>query len=148
MTKTELAEMYRGYLAEEGYVPHIDEDGDIVFKFEGASYLVAIDEDDPEFFRLVLPNICPIESEREGELVLRAAMHSTAKTKAVKVYPVRDNTWAALEMFCAPPETFKSVFQRCLRALQTGVRQFRERLNELRAEAEGKSPAPGAAQDH
>ena len=35
MTKSERAEMYRSYLAEEGYAPKIDDDGDVRFKYEG-----------------------------------------------------------------------------------------------------------------
>jgi hypothetical protein len=130
MTKDQIADMYRGYLAGEGYSPYLDDEGDVAFKFEGASYFIQVDADDAEFFRLVLPNIWPIESEAEGEKVLRAALHATTKTKVVKVLPVRDNTWASAEMFCVPPESFKNVLPRALRALQVGVRQFREKMQE------------------
>jgi hypothetical protein len=130
MTKQEIAEMYSSYLAEEGYSPKIDEDGDVVFKFEGGTYFVAIDEDDAEFFRVVLANIWAIESEAEGEKVLRAALHATSRTKVVKVLPVRDNTWASVEMFCSPPQSFRNVFPRALRSLQVGVRHFREKMQE------------------
>lgn len=130
MTKQEIIEMYRSYLAEEGYVPQVDADGDVTFKCEGWGYFIAIDEDDAEFFRLVCPNIWQIESESEGDKVMRAALHATTRTKVVKVLPVRDNTWASVEMFCSPPETFNKVFQRSLRALQVGVQQFRQKMEE------------------
>lgn len=130
MTKQEIIEMYRSYLAEEGYVPQVDADGDVTFKCGGWGYFIAIDEDDAEFFRLACPNIWQIESESEGDKVMRAALHATTRTKVVKVLPVRDNTWASVEMFCSSPETFYKVFQRSLRALQVGVQQFRQKMEE------------------
>ena len=58
----------------------------------------------------------------------QAALSATAETKVVKVYPVDNSTWAAIEMFCSPPEVFKSVFQRSLLALKAGVTRFRGQM--------------------
>lgn len=122
--------MYRQFLAEEGYVPQIDDDGDVLFKFEGANYFIAVDEDDDQFFRVVLPNFWPIESEEERELVAAAALLATMNVKATKVFPVGDDTWASIEMFCSPPEAFKPVFLRCLRAIQAAVSNFRDAMQQ------------------
>jgi hypothetical protein len=130
MTKQERAEMYREYLTEEGYAPKIDDDGDVVFKFEGRGYFLAVDEEDEAFFRLVFPNFWSIESDYEREKVASAALRATAMTKVAKVFPVRDDTWASIEMFCSPPEVFKTVFRRSLTALQAGVENFREAMQE------------------
>ena len=147
MTKQERAEMYRGFLAEEGYVPKIDGDGDVTFKYEGGGYFIGVDEKDEEFFRLVFPSFWSIESEVEREKVAKAALQATAETKVAKVFPVRDNTWASIEMFCSPPEAFKAVFRRSLSALQASVESFREgmqgwQLPSQRVQAMGYPPAP------
>ena len=130
MSKQERADMYRNYLGEEGFSPKLDSDGAVVFKYEGKSYCIIVDESDEEFFRLVFPNFWSIENDEEREKVLKAAIYSTARTKVAKVFTVRDDTWAAIEMFCSPPEAFKISFRRSLNALQTGVNNFLEKMHE------------------
>lgn len=44
MGKAETVKIYSDFLREEGYVPQIDKDGDIVFKVEGGTYLIILDE--------------------------------------------------------------------------------------------------------
>jgi hypothetical protein len=122
--------MYREFLSEEGYAPKIDGDGDVIFKYEGKTYLIIVEDRDEEFFRLVYPYFWPIESNAERAKVVEAALHATAQTKVVKVFPVKDDTWAAIEMFCSPPQAFKAVFRRSLSALRAGVEAFREKMNE------------------
>ena len=130
MTKQERAEMYRSFLASEGYTPKIDSDGDVAFKFEGGNYYILVDDKDEAFFRLAYPGFWEIESEEERAKVIEAALHATAQTKVTKVFPVRNNTWATIEMFCSPPEVFQSVFHRCLTALRAGVVSFQEKMRE------------------
>lgn len=130
MSKQQRAQMYKDFLSEEGYAPKLDEDGDVAFKCEGLNYLILIDEDDDEYFHLVFPGFWPIESEAEREQVLQAAAQATANTKVAKVFPVRDTTWAAIEMFCDPPESFKPVFRRSMSALRAGVQSFVDKMRE------------------
>ena len=130
LPKQERAEMYRSFLAEEGYSPRIDEDGDIIFKYEGGGYFIIVSEQDEEFFQLVYPNFWSIDSEAEREKVAKAALQATAKTKVVKVYPVGDNTLASIEMFCCPPDAFKAVFQRSLSAIRSSLANFKEAMSE------------------
>ncbi len=130
MTKQERAEMFRQYLAEEGYSPKIDDDGDVYFKYEGGGYFIIVSEKDEEFFNLLYPNFWSIESEAERAKVNEAALHATAKTKVAKILPRTSNTWAVVEMFCCPPEAFKSVFRRSLSALRAAVENFRTKMHE------------------
>jgi hypothetical protein len=116
------------FLRKEGYLPSVDEDGDVVFKFEGRTYLVLLDDKDDEFFRLVFPGFWEITSEEERIMVERAALTATAETKVAKVFPVRDNTWATIELFVPDIESAQRVFNRSLRALQTAVRTFVEQM--------------------
>lgn len=132
MTKPELTEMYRAYLAEEGYVPHVEDNGDVTFKFEGGLYIVIVPDDDPDYFRLAYPGFWEIENEEERLRVNQAALQACIEIKVAKVYPLGDNTWAAVELFCNPPENFKRVFQRSLRAIQTAVDCFSDHLRNSR----------------
>ncbi|HOU24785.1 MAG TPA: hypothetical protein PKW05_13440 [Anaerolineae bacterium] len=143
MDKAERAQMYVSYLREDGYALEIDEDGDVMFKFEGGSYFILIDEDDDMFFQIMFPSFWPIESEEEGARVEKAAQLATRITKVAKVYRQRDNVNASVELLCVPPEAFKAVFRRALGSIQAGVSNFRAAMSELDAAA----PQPGANGD-
>jgi len=143
MNKAERAQMYVSYLREEGYAPEVDKDGDVMFKFEGGTYFVLVDEEDEMFFQIMFPSFWPIESEEEGARVEKAAQLATRITKVAKVYRQRDNVNASVELLCVPPEAFKAVFRRALGSIQAGVSNFRAAMSELDAAA----PQPGANGD-
>ncbi|MEO0086301.1 MAG: hypothetical protein ABIK37_06700 [candidate division WOR-3 bacterium] len=128
MGKEERQRLYKTYLEEQGYKPEIDKDGDVMFRREGRVYFIFVSEKDDEYFQLVFPNFWKIESEEERRRVEQAAIAATAGTKVAKVYPVRDNVWATIEMFCKPPDTFKPVFERAMSALNAGVATFVEEM--------------------
>lgn len=130
MTKAERASLYFAYLAEEGYRPEIDADGDVAFKAEGWSYVILIDETDDNYFALLCPNFWEIENEGELDSALVAANYATRTTKVAKIFVRSDNrnTSASIEMFFERPEDFETVFSRALSALRTGVRTFAEKM--------------------
>lgn len=128
MNKSERVKVIQNYLQKEGYTPQLDDDGDIVFKCEGGTYCVILEDRDDDFYRICYPSFWSIDSEAERAAVTRAADAASAKTKVAKVFTVRDNTWASIELFLDSPSTFTSVFKRSLSALQTSVRNFREAI--------------------
>ena len=127
---TELQRLYQTYLADEGYRPSIDADGDVRFKREGNNYFIAVSDDDPEFFTVVLPNIWPIDDDAERTRVLAAADASNAKSKVSKVYTVKDDVWVSVELFVKRPEDFKGVFERAMSALDNGTDNFVSKMRE------------------
>jgi hypothetical protein len=60
--------------------------------------------------------------------VINAAQKATSKTKVAKVFTVRDDTWASIELFLDGPEQMTEVFRRSMTALQSAVRTFREEM--------------------
>lgn len=50
MNALEKAQIYSKYLSQEGYVPTVDNDGDVIFKVEGKVYYISIDTKDELFF--------------------------------------------------------------------------------------------------
>jgi len=120
--------MYRDYLSGEGFMPSLDDDGDVVFKKEGRTYIIVIDENDEEFFRLVFPNFWPIESEDEREKVIKASCDATAKTKVAKIFPVRDNVWGTIELFVETPGSARAVISRSMSALMAAVDTFAQSM--------------------
>jgi len=136
MSKTELQEMYVDFLTEEGYKPSIDSDGDVVFKKEGRTYFIAVRESDLEYFTIVLPNFWEIENERERLQVLISADAANAKSKVAKVFTIKDNTWAAIEMFVNDPKDFEDLFARSLRAIDNSVNNFVEKMKDLNKDSD------------
>ena len=130
MSKADRVRVFCDFLKDEGYRPEVDEDGDIVFKSEGNTYLIILEENDEEYFRLVFPTFWSIESSEERKKVERAALKATADTKVAKVFPVRDDTWAAVELFASSLDDIKSVFSRSMSALQVAVGAFVEEMTE------------------
>jgi len=122
--------MYYEFLEQEGYVPQYDGDGDIIFKKEGLTYIAFASEDDAEFFRLALPSFWSIKSEEEIVRVLAAAAAVNAEVKVVKVFPVGEWVWAAVELLIDPPESFAAVFPRAMRLLRLGAERFVDTMRE------------------
>ncbi len=127
------ADLFQNYLRDEGFMPKVDSDGDIMFKREGKTYCLFSDEGDREFFRLALPNFWPIESEGERRQVVRAAAEATAEVKVGKVYPVGDNVWATVELLIDPIEGFSKVFKRSLAIIDACIHRFREKMTSAQA---------------
>ena len=130
-TREQLQALYMEYLKKEGYVPEIDEDGDVMFKYNGGTYFVAVDEEDLEFFQVVFPNFWEIESVSERQQALEACDKSNRDSKVSKIYLMGDNTWGAVEIFVQRPDGFKPVFKRAMSALENGVETF---VKEMRGE--------------
>ena len=129
-----LQKMYVEYLADEGFRPEVDEDGDVQFKSEGRTYFIDVAEDDQLYFRVALPNIWPIENETERTQCYIACDYANAQSKVAKAYLVKDNIWVGIETFIAEPEDFKVVFKRCMRELDGGVTRFVNKMKEQSGE--------------
>lgn len=120
------------YLREEGYLPKLDADGDVVFKYEGKLFVVTTDDNDPQFLRVVMPNFWEIESERERQLALEAANRVNERIKVSKVV-VRSNNhvWAMAEQFIDSTPDLEDFFKRTLRVLKIAAEEFAQRMIQL-----------------
>jgi hypothetical protein len=125
-----LAAFYQNFLAEEGYRASIDNDGDVAFKAEGRNYYISVDEDDPQYFRLIYPRFWEIESEDERERAIKACLETTKGVKVAKLYMIRDNfnVSASVEAFFASLDDVKRIFPRYLNCLQGAVSSFAESM--------------------
>jgi hypothetical protein len=125
-----LAEFYKDYLADEGYRPAIDGDGDVTFKHEGRNYYISVDEDDTQFFRLIYPAFWKIESEEELELAIQTCIETTKMIKAAKFYLADNNSYvsASIEAFFSSPDEVKKIFPRYIGCLQNAVTSFAEEM--------------------
>ncbi|MEK8016873.1 MAG: hypothetical protein VSS75_008390 [Candidatus Parabeggiatoa sp.] len=135
-SKEQLQLMYMLYLKREGYLPEIDSDGDIKFKKEGYTYLIDVraQADDPQYFRIIRPNLWSIDNDIERLEVLVAADYVNSDIKVVKLYTVKDHVWATVEIFISNQEDFKTIFSRLMSVLSGGVENFATKMREIRKE--------------
>ena len=80
----DLNKLMINYLAEEGFRPHETEFG-IAFKSEGFNFLFFKDEDDEQYFRLMMPAIFEVTEDNE-DTILRAMNDVNSNIKVVKLY--------------------------------------------------------------
>ena len=127
----DLAETYRDLLNDDGFRATIDDDGDVVFKYEGGTYYISIYKDDERYFQLVFPAFWSIDSADELERAKTACVKTTQTVKAAKVYLVRDNTnvSASYEAFYPSPKEAMKVFKRSIGCIQSAASAFRDAMN-------------------
>ena len=132
MTLPQLQAMYTNFLIEEGYKPSIDSDGDVVFRVEGKTFWIDIDEKDLESFRIVFSNFWEIESLAEKLKVYEVMNYINRTTKVAKVFmsPKEDDVSMDANIFVNKPEDFKYHFSRMLDLLFYEIIEFRDKMNE------------------
>ena len=69
-----------------------------------------------------------LNCEDEDEQARQAINELNADLKVIKLYIVRNNVWASVEVFIDPIENFRAVFPRSIRLLANGVNKFREKM--------------------
>jgi len=120
----------QGVLTEEGFRPDIDEDGDLIFKYEGNVFFIELDEDDDSFVKLVLPNFWEIESEAEREAACKAALDATAQIKVAKVFPIENQMFSSAELFLPSEESLVPVLSRLLEVVNGAAGLFAETMRD------------------
>lgn len=123
--KGPLQRSYLSYLQASGYEAYIDRDGDVQFQAGKLAFFLSVDPQDPLFFRLVLPNFWPIESEAEYDRAQQACNQTNRQVKSAKLYLQNSNVWLTVENFMTDPDDFRSYFDRCMAAAQLSLNTFR-----------------------
>jgi hypothetical protein len=132
MTTSQLQAMYSNYLREEGYQPSIDSDGDVLFKAEGRTFWIDVNERDLESFRIVYSNFWEIESLAEKLKVYEVVNYINRTTKVAKVFinSREDDVSVDANILIKNPEDFKLHFKRMVDVLLYVIREFRFKMNE------------------
>lgn len=117
-------DIVKEYLASEGYRYEVDSDGDIVFKYQGLTLYFPNNENDPYFFRIIMPNIYQVEGNREK--VLEAVNAVSRDMKVIKAYLVEDRLWLSIEMYIDSTPELSDFVPRCLNILYDGYRRAAE----------------------
>ncbi len=121
-------EQYQAMLADEGYRPTLDEDGDLVFKVEGETFILWSDPDDEEYVRIVTGYLLDDGTDLNRALSVASSMNY--RMKAVKFTVLGGGKSAAfsMEAFYGESEHFKPFVSRVLKALKAGSDDYFAKL--------------------
>ena len=128
-TEQRLQNKYMQFLKEEGFMPSVDDDGDVKFKSEGDSYYLSPYGKDPLFFSLVryLKNTDEVHSLKIFEAVNKANF----AYKTVGVYLTSNDKSIIINAasYLANEDDFKRIFYRSLKNARKATQLFLDEYN-------------------
>ena len=134
----DLNKLMIDYLAEEGFRPHETPFG-IAFKKEGYNFLYFKDEDDEQYFRLMMPAIFVVTEDNE-ETILHAMNDVNGNIKVVKLYTMEmedpdgkkeTSVWVAFEILADSTPELGDIVPRAISLLQVARIALLAKLEEL-----------------
>ena len=133
----DLNKLMIDYLAEEGFRPHETPFG-IAFKNEGMNFLFFKDEEDEQYFRLMMPAIFVVTEDNE-ETIMRVMNDVNGSIKVVKLYTMdledeegksETSVWIAFEILADTTPELKDIVPRAISLLQGARVAFLSQLEE------------------
>ena len=103
----------KNFLQEEGYVPSIDQDGDITFKYEGKTYYIQIDDSDTSPYYICIFRSHSYSEAYTKEKLLRVVGETNFK-KGVKLLCFSKTYQYRAEMYLTSSENFMYVCHKLL----------------------------------
>ncbi len=134
----DLNKMMMEFLAEEGFRPHETPFG-IAFKSEGLNFLYFKDEDDEQYFRLMMPAIFVVTEDNE-DTVLSVMNDVNGTIKVVKLYTMdiededgksEKSVWAAFEILADTTPELNDIVPRAIALLRGARIAFLSMLEEV-----------------
>lgn len=121
---------FKQYLSTKGITPTTDEEEQITFLFDGLYYLFVYENSDPNYFRIILPNVFKVESNKEKYVELVNDINQ--RFKVAKTYIATEGMiWIAVDQFIYSREGIDLMFERCLTLLRIVVNYFRDKQSNL-----------------
>lgn len=132
MAMSSKSEAVFEYLAEEGFRPNYDDDGDIFFKYEGSNFIVIFKDKDPEYTSISeFINIDIEEDELFDVLKLINSVNSDYIMGKITLVD-NDNKTLRLQVDSFGSfENFKRNFDRYLKIISQMERDFGEGYSEI-----------------
>ena len=134
----DLNKLMIDFLAEEGFRPHETPFG-IAFKNEGFNFLYFKDEDDEQYFRLMMPAIFEVTEDNE-DTIMRVMNDVNGTIKVVKLYTMdiedeegkeETSVWVAFEILADTTPELKDIVPRAISLLQGARIAFLAKLEEI-----------------
>ena len=121
------SELVFQYLQEQGLQPKIDEDNDVVFKYQMLTFIYFNNDDDEQFFRLALPSIFDV-TEENRVTVLEAVNEVNKVMKVAKLVIPRTNVWISAEIMMDSTPVLDDLIPRLLNILLNARTEFYDQI--------------------
>ncbi len=134
----DLTKLMIDFLADEGFRPHETPFG-IAFKIEGTNYLYFKDDEDEQYFRLMMPAIFAVTEDNE-ETIMQAMNYVNSNIKVVKLYTMdmedengkqETSVWVAFEIIADSTPELKDIVPRAINLLQGARIAFLTKLEDM-----------------
>jgi len=123
------SELVIDFLRQQGFCPEVDEsNGNVVFKFQMANFLFVNNDEDEEFFQLLMPYIYEV-TEDNREMVLEACNKLNQGIKVCKACVLGDNVWLFFEILLDHTPDVADIVPRALQILQAARQEFYKNMN-------------------
>lgn len=128
---TKMVTQFKQYLAKKGITPSVtDIEEQIMFSHDNLHYLFVFDKSDPNYFRLILPNIFKIEDNKPTYEKLVNNLNQ--RIKVAKAFITEDGMiWTSAEQFVYSNEGTDFLFERCVVLLKLVTEQLRDSIKDL-----------------
>ena len=127
-------ELIMSTLEKMGYSPKVDDDGDVMIRYQLKRIYMLADYDDEEdsFLAMVLPQFYEIEDGKET-LALAICNKMTRELKVIKVYVDQTfkNVSASCEFIYTDEKSLEQCIRRSLQMLSVVKSCFRDSITEL-----------------
>lgn len=122
-------EMVMNFLRQQGFCPEVDEDnGNILFKYQMANFLFVNNDEDEEFFQLLMPGIYDVTDDNR-DMVLEAANKVNHSIKVVKACVINDDVWLFFENLLDHTPEVEDIIPRALAILQGARQHFYQEIS-------------------
>ncbi|MFC4427157.1 hypothetical protein [Deinococcus navajonensis] len=116
------------FLAEEGFRPALDDEGDVIFKYEGHTYLLLTASDEPTVLTL-LPFFWPLDDAAERARAMAAAMYAHRHVRIGRVTVLEENVSASVNAYLPDESSFRAVLLSSLEGLKYLSIEFRKHMH-------------------
>ena len=125
-------QLYTDFLKKEGFVPEVQESGEIRFKIQGEIFVISPAEDDPNYFKVSYYHSWDPSQTEQVWPILNLL---NVKFKVVKVAALNDVICLTTETFLKDPADFESLFARCINIIGAAKAQLAIALSQRAASA-------------
>ena len=122
------SELVFNFLRSQGFSPVVDpDDGNITFKFQMANFLFINNDEDEEFFQLIMPAIFDVTDDNR-EIVLETCNKVCTSVKVLKACVFHGDVWLFFEILLDHTPDVEDIIPRALSILQAGRQRFYQEI--------------------
>ena len=100
-------------------------DGTVTFGYNGLNFLFVSEKNDPNYVRIILPNIAMVDSSKDKAQAFEYANEYNQKYKAIKMTVTENSIWLSIEQFLYSHENARELFKRMIGILVAVIEDFR-----------------------